>query len=126
MLFRPRRNGDTGGFSRVMLLENIPCLRASVVIGFSTSRRMTKIMSRFNRNPVHCTRDFLIYRKPDAMKTIKLGTGFAVFVLFFGIAMIEAIRNQKWLMAGFWIAMGMLFIVADNIKRNNSKSDKIY
>jgi len=43
------------------------------------------------------------------MKTIKLGAGFAVFVLFFGLAMIEAIRYQKWLEASFWIFVGLLF-----------------
>ena len=57
------------------------------------------------------------------MKTIKAGTGFAVFVLFFGIALIEAFRNQKWLMAGFWVMMGLFFIVADNIKSKKEKID---
>jgi len=57
------------------------------------------------------------------MKTIRAGTGFAVFVLFFGIAAIEAFRNQKWMMAGFWVLMGIFFFVADNIKGKKENID---
>ena len=57
------------------------------------------------------------------MKTIRAGTGFAVFVLFFGIALIDAFRNQKWLMAGFWLLMGLFFIAADNLKSKNERID---
>jgi hypothetical protein len=58
------------------------------------------------------------------MKTIKLGPGFAIFILFFGIALFEAFRNQKWLMAGFWILMGLLFVFADNKKSKKENIDQ--
>jgi len=57
------------------------------------------------------------------MKTIRAGTGFAVFVLFFGIALIEAFRDQKWLTGGFWVLMGLFFILADNLKSKKENID---
>lgn len=57
------------------------------------------------------------------MKTIKLGQGFAVFILFFGISMIETFRNKNWLMAGFWILAGLIFIYADNVRSKKEKID---
>jgi len=58
------------------------------------------------------------------MKAIKFGAGFAVFVLFFGLAMIEAIRNQEWLQASFWIFVGLLFFYADNMRSRHEKTDQ--
>lgn len=51
------------------------------------------------------------------MRNIKLGMGFTVFVIFFGIAMLEAFRDKNWWGAGFWVLMGGAFILADNLKR---------
>ncbi len=47
----------------------------------------------------------------------KLGANFAVFLLFFGIAAIEAFRTQDWLMVAFWAAIGLVFLSADLKKR---------
>jgi hypothetical protein len=41
------------------------------------------------------------------MKNIRLSTNFAVFLLFFGVAALEA----------FWVAIGIVFLVADNLKK---------
>lgn len=43
----------------------------------------------------------------------KLGVNFAIFVLFFGIAALEALRTQNWLMVGFWFLVGAFFLWAD-------------
>ncbi len=51
------------------------------------------------------------------MKRIKLSTNFAVFLLFFGVATLEAFQTRNWLKAGFWIAIGIAFLVADNLKK---------
>lgn len=51
------------------------------------------------------------------MNKIRLGTNFAVFVLFFGVAAIEAFQKHNWLNAGFWLAIGLLFFAADNLKK---------
>jgi len=47
------------------------------------------------------------------MKKLKLGANFAVFVLFFGIALIEAFRNQNWLEAALFLALGAMSLRAD-------------
>jgi len=43
----------------------------------------------------------------------KLGTNFAIFVLFFGVAVIQAIQTQNWIMVAFWVAIGLVFLWAD-------------
>jgi hypothetical protein len=53
----------------------------------------------------------------SVMKTIKFGNGFIIFILFFGIALLDAVQSAAWLKAGFWIAIGSVFLVADG--RNN-------
>ncbi|MDX6528994.1 MAG: hypothetical protein QOH41_1284 [Blastocatellia bacterium] len=50
------------------------------------------------------------------MKKIRLGTNFAVFVLFFGIATLEAFQTRSWLKAALWLAIGTVFLVADNLR----------
>jgi len=51
------------------------------------------------------------------MKKIKLGTNFAVFILFFGVGLLEAFQTSNWPKAVFWFAIGFVFLVADNLKR---------
>lgn len=50
------------------------------------------------------------------MKRPRLGTNFAVFVLFFGVATLEALQTRNWLKAGFWFAISIVFLLADNLK----------
>ena len=51
------------------------------------------------------------------MKKIKLGTSFTVFLLFFGVAMLEAFQTHNWIKSIFWLAIGVVFLVADNFKK---------
>jgi hypothetical protein len=37
----------------------------------------------------------------------------AVFALFFGLALIEALQNQNWLEAGIFAALGVISLWAD-------------
>jgi len=53
------------------------------------------------------------------MKRIRIGTNFAVFVLFFGIATLEAFQTRNWLKAALWLAIGTVFLVADNLRVNH-------
>ena len=48
---------------------------------------------------------------------IRLGTNFTIFVLFFGIALIDAFQSRSWLRAAFWCAIGLGFLAADTLKR---------
>ena len=51
------------------------------------------------------------------MRTLKLRGNVAVFLIFFGISLIDAIWSHHWLGAVLWLAFGMLFLRADNPKR---------
>lgn len=48
---------------------------------------------------------------------MKLGTNAAIFILFFGVAVIQAVQTQNWLMVLMWIAIGSVFLWAD-IQKN--------
>lgn len=54
------------------------------------------------------------------MKKIKLGQGTAVFILFFGVAMLEAFKTGNWSLSIFWMAVGTAFLTADNLKRTKN------
>ena len=61
---------------------------------------------------------YFIINELSIMKRIKFGTGFAVFVLFFGIAMLEAFRTRNLLSVAFWIIMAVAYLWMDNRKTN--------
>lgn len=42
---------------------------------------------------------------------------FAVFIIFFGIALIEAFQKQNWLEAALFLALGIMSLWADFSKR---------
>jgi hypothetical protein len=50
------------------------------------------------------------------MTRIKLNANFAVFLLFFGVATLEAFQTRNWIKAAFWLAIGLVFLLADNRK----------
>jgi len=43
-------------------------------------------------------------------------TNLAVFIIFFGIALIEAFQKQNWLEAALFLALGLLSLWADTGK----------
>jgi len=51
------------------------------------------------------------------MSRLKLSTNFAVFLLFFGAAVIEAFKTSNWLYVSFWLGIGFVFLAADNLKK---------
>jgi hypothetical protein len=50
------------------------------------------------------------------MKNFKL-TNFAVFIIFFGIALIEAFQKNNWLEAALFLALGIMSLWADLRKK---------
>ena len=46
------------------------------------------------------------------MKNLKF-TNLAVFIIFFGIALIEALQKQNWLEALLFLALGIISLWAD-------------
>lgn len=51
------------------------------------------------------------------MRRLPRGTNATVFVLFFGIALIEATQAGHWLAVLFWLAIGSFFLAADRMHR---------
>ena len=51
------------------------------------------------------------------MKNLKF-TNLAVFIIFFGIALIEAFQKQNWLESLLFLALGVISLWADTKKPN--------
>ena len=49
------------------------------------------------------------------MKKISL-TNFTVFLLFFGVATLEAFQTRNWVKAAFWLAIAIVFLLAENLR----------
>jgi hypothetical protein len=47
------------------------------------------------------------------MRKPALGSNFALFLLFFGVAALDALSDGSWLRAGFWAAIALIFLRAD-------------
>lgn len=60
--------------------------------------------------------------KEAAMGKINLGANFAVFLLFFGVAALEAFQTGNRLKAAFWLAIGVVFLAADNLKKERVRT----
>ena len=43
--------------------------------------------------------------------------GFTVFIIFFGAATLDAITTRSWLRSIFWLAMGVVFLIAGNRRK---------
>jgi len=43
--------------------------------------------------------------------------GFAIFILFFGAAALDAVQTRDWLRSIFWLAMGLVFLLLDMLRR---------
>jgi hypothetical protein len=39
-----------------------------------------------------------------------------IFILFFGIALLDAIRGGAWIRVGFWVLIGLMFFLADRME----------
>ena len=50
------------------------------------------------------------------MRRVKAGAGFTLFILFFGISFIEAIRSANWLIVAFWLLVSFIFLMGDHLK----------
>ena len=50
------------------------------------------------------------------MSSFGFGTNAAVFLVFFGLALLDAITSGNWLRSAFWVIVGLLFLRADALK----------
>jgi len=49
--------------------------------------------------------------------------GVTIFLVFFGISLLDALWGGHWLRAGFWIAMGLAFWALDRVRREGSRPE---
>ena len=52
------------------------------------------------------------------MKAIRFRSGFAIFVIFFGLAALQAIRDGDGWLVTFWVIIGTTFLIADNLRKH--------
>ena len=58
------------------------------------------------------------------MKLLKIRASFTVFLLFFGISLLEAFRTRNWLNVAFWIGIAVMFLIADNFERSKNSEKR--
>lgn len=47
------------------------------------------------------------------MPKLRVGSGFTIFLLFFGISLLDAVRGRDWLRALLFFALGLVFLFAE-------------
>ena len=55
--------------------------------------------------------------REERLRNMRLGSNFAVFLLFFGLSLLEAFQTHNWLRAAFWVAIAIAFLYADRKRR---------
>lgn len=55
------------------------------------------------------------------MKITNPGVSFTISLLFFGLALLDAIQTQDWLRVAFWLIIGVGFLAADNLMKRKTR-----
>jgi hypothetical protein len=50
------------------------------------------------------------------LRAVTPGANVTIFLLFFGISLLDAVRLHDWLRALLWLALGLVFLHADALK----------
>jgi hypothetical protein len=58
----------------------------------------------------------LFQRGESDMKKLRFETGFAIFIMFFGIALLDAFWSRRWTTVALWLIIGTAFFIADNLR----------
>ena len=51
-------------------------------------------------------------------------TNFTIFLLFFGISLLDAVRGGHWLRVLFWVVIGLGFLLADRRQTGRDRAAK--
>ena len=54
------------------------------------------------------------------MKNLRFGSDFVVFLLFFGLSLLEAFQTRNWLRAAFWLAIAAVFLYIDRKRQHEA------
>ena len=52
------------------------------------------------------------------MRKLRVGENVTVFIVFFGLALLESLQHGRWLLATLWLAFAAFFLRADNLQSN--------
>ena len=50
------------------------------------------------------------------MRTVG-GSNITIFILFFGLSLLEALQTGNWFRAALWFGLGFVFLWADGVSR---------
>ena len=56
------------------------------------------------------------------MRKLEFGSNFALFILFFGVALLEALRHGNWIAAAAWSAFSLIFLWADQVRSRKPRA----
>ena len=62
------------------------------------------------------TRKTFVLLKEATVQAVKLGANVTIFLLFFGISLLDALQSHDWLKAVLWLALALVFLRADALK----------
>ena len=48
------------------------------------------------------------------IRQLRLGSNVAVFLLFFGVSLLDALRWHQWLRSALWLALGLFALLVDS------------
>lgn len=57
------------------------------------------------------------------MKPLRLPASFTVFLIFFGVSLLEAFRTRNWINVAFWIGIAIMFLIADGLGQGKRKQE---
>jgi uncharacterized membrane protein len=55
------------------------------------------------------------------MNLFRIPVSIVIFLLFFGISVLEAFRTHHWMNVVFWIAIAVMFVAADSSRDENQQ-----
>jgi uncharacterized membrane protein len=58
------------------------------------------------------------------MKFFRIPVSIIIFLLFFGVSVLEAFRTRNWMKVVFWIAIAVMFLIADS-SRDKEKEQSV-
>jgi len=58
------------------------------------------------------------------MRRAKVEAGLVIFLLFFGTAMVDAVRRHAWATCGIYVLLALLFLTRGGSKQNVDGADR--
>jgi uncharacterized membrane protein len=56
------------------------------------------------------------------MQRIPTGVNMTIFILFFGISMLDAFASRNWWRSAFWLLIAVVFLVGDRLGRRSESN----